>query len=273
MGPYLERPSLWPDVHAELISGIRASLIPQLRPKYSARLEDRVYISDDRDPGRKLIVPDIHVPLVNPLADACLPENGGTLLAEIEPIEATTFFHTEIHEPYITILDSQDQSVMTVIEVLSPPNKHPYATGERTYREQRHLVMESTARLIEIDLLRAGEHFPIDPRLPACDYLVHVSRKRKRPKAKLWPIRLPQRLPKIPVPLREGDPDAEIDLRPFLKAPTNEAPTTRSSTIAKNPISHSLPNSPPGPAPCCARPVCVRPTEHGRRRPLDPRRT
>lgn len=223
MDPYLERPSLWPDVHAELISGIRACLIPQLRPKYSARLEDRVYISDDRDPGRKLIVPDVHVPLVSPFAESPLPENGGTLVAEIEPIEAVTFFDTEVREARITILDSNDQTVIAVIEVLSPANKCPGAAGERNYLEKRHLVMESTAHLIEIDLLRAGDHFPIDPRLPACDYLVHVSRKRKRPRASLWPIRLAQRLPTIPVPLREGDPDVQIDLQAILTSAYDRA--------------------------------------------------
>jgi len=42
MDPYLERPSLWPDVYHELISQIRAALKPTLRPKYVARVETRV---------------------------------------------------------------------------------------------------------------------------------------------------------------------------------------------------------------------------------------
>jgi hypothetical protein len=47
MDPYLETPELWPDVHHELISQIRSALNPTLRPHYVARVELRVYISDD----------------------------------------------------------------------------------------------------------------------------------------------------------------------------------------------------------------------------------
>jgi hypothetical protein len=43
-----------------------------------------------------------------------------------------------------------------------------------------------------------------------------VSRKSNRPKAFVWPIRLQQRLPVIPIPLKNGDPDAELDLQPAL---------------------------------------------------------
>ena len=50
MDPYLESPTIWPDVHHELISEIRAALNPSLRPRYVARVELRLYISDDDDP-------------------------------------------------------------------------------------------------------------------------------------------------------------------------------------------------------------------------------
>ena len=61
MDPYLEAPWLWPDVHHELIGQIRATLNPNLRPRYVARVELRVYISDDDDPGRQVLVPDLRV--------------------------------------------------------------------------------------------------------------------------------------------------------------------------------------------------------------------
>jgi hypothetical protein len=49
MDPYLETPDLWPDVHHELISQIRSALNLRLRPKYVARVELRVYISEQDD--------------------------------------------------------------------------------------------------------------------------------------------------------------------------------------------------------------------------------
>jgi hypothetical protein len=54
--------------------------------------------------------------------------------------------------------------------------------------------------------------------LPQCDYYVMVSRCEERPRVDLWPIRLRERLPQIPIPLRHDDPDASVDLQPLLDA-------------------------------------------------------
>ena len=61
MDPYLEKPSRWPDVHHELISATRAALKALIGRKYNVRIEERIYISSDNDPGRVVLVPDIHV--------------------------------------------------------------------------------------------------------------------------------------------------------------------------------------------------------------------
>ena len=52
--------------------------------------------------------------------------------------------------------------------------------------------------------------------MPSCDYCVVVSRVEQRPKAGFWPIGLRQRLPVIPIPLRQGDADARLDLQEVL---------------------------------------------------------
>ena len=61
MDPYLETPQLWPDVHHEIISQIRGALNPVLQPHYVARIELRVYVSDEDDPGLEVIIPDVRV--------------------------------------------------------------------------------------------------------------------------------------------------------------------------------------------------------------------
>ncbi len=61
MDPYLETPDLWPDVHHELISQIRQVLNPALRPRYVARVELRLYVSDDDDPGRDVLILDVRI--------------------------------------------------------------------------------------------------------------------------------------------------------------------------------------------------------------------
>lgn len=44
MDPWLEHPSLWPDVHNSLIAAIRDELSPRIAPDFVARLEQRTYI-------------------------------------------------------------------------------------------------------------------------------------------------------------------------------------------------------------------------------------
>lgn len=51
---------------------------------------------------------------------------------------------------------------------------------------------------------------------PTCDYGVLVSRAEQRPRAGFWPVLLRDRLLVIPVPLREPDPDAQLDLQEML---------------------------------------------------------
>ncbi len=41
MDPYLEHPSLWPNVHSSLIIALRDELAPQLRPRYYVAVEER----------------------------------------------------------------------------------------------------------------------------------------------------------------------------------------------------------------------------------------
>jgi hypothetical protein len=52
--------------------------------------------------------------------------------------------------------------------------------------------------------------------LPQCDYVVMVSRSYEHLRVGLWPVRLKERLPEIPIPLRDSDPDASVDLQPLI---------------------------------------------------------
>ena len=52
--------------------------------------------------------------------------------------------------------------------------------------------------------------------MPACDYSVAISRVAHRPTVDFWPIRLRDRLPVIPIPLRPGEAEPLIDLQALL---------------------------------------------------------
>lgn len=66
-----------------------------------------------------------------------------------------------------------------------------------------------------MDLLRGGTRLPLDD-MPDCEYYALVSRREERPRIGIWPIRLRELLPGIPIPLRSPDPDARLDLKQAL---------------------------------------------------------
>ena len=70
--------------------------------------------------------------------------------------------------------------------------------------------------LVELDLLRGGPRLPLED-LPACDYYALVARPEEHPRAAVWPIRLRDALPTIPIPLRPPDDDARSDLQAVLQ--------------------------------------------------------
>jgi len=61
MDPYLESPSLWPDVHNSLINIFREQISPLLPPRYVAELETQLII-DDRKNDPISAVPDVTIP-------------------------------------------------------------------------------------------------------------------------------------------------------------------------------------------------------------------
>ncbi len=117
-------------------------------------------------------------------------------------------------ESYLEILDRETRQLVTVVELLSPSNKQTGSYREQYVSKVRQLMF-ARVNVVEIDLLRGGPRMPWKG-MQACDYCVVVSRAEEEPKAGLWPIRLRDRLPEIPVPLRLGVADARLDLQQLL---------------------------------------------------------
>jgi hypothetical protein len=217
MDPYLEDPAGWPNLHLNLVAEINATLNRDLRPKYFARAEERVYVSDLDDPGRRVIAPDVRV-LASPIRhseDARLSTRVESA-AVADPITATTWIAEDIREPRVEIIDAADRRVITVIDIVSPANKVRDSRGRESYRRKRAEVMTSQTHWVEVDLLREGQAILAKELLPPADYLVHVSPVRRRPSGLIWPILLPQRLPIIEIPLQEGDSSYRLDLQQIL---------------------------------------------------------
>jgi hypothetical protein len=210
MDPYLEDPALWPGFHNALIVYIRDHLHPQLRPRYIASIEERVFVEG---PGRE-VVPDVFVRRGSSEGrgrPAALLEADEPLVERVAAIEA--------HESFIEILDMRSgRRVVTVIEGVSPSNKYP-GPGRDLYLAKQRELLTSETHLVEIDLLRFGRHVLAVPESRArarraYHYLVNVNRAANgREEHEFYPRQLSERLPKVRIPLADEDPDAVLDLQ------------------------------------------------------------
>jgi hypothetical protein len=212
MDPFIENQE-WTDFHTRFITVIGEVLTPRLRKRYIVRIERRVYV-EHLTGDVESIIPDVAVlkGQVEQRPSQHVGPSAATTTASA-PVECTLPMPEEKREAFIVIRGPRSREVATVIELLSPTNKLRGADGSREYLKKRESVLQSFAHLIELDLLRGGRRLPtIDP-LPDGDYYAFVCRRERRPKAQVYAWTMRDRLPAIPVPLSEDDPDVELDLQ------------------------------------------------------------
>ncbi len=209
MDPYLEDRALWPDVHSSLITYIREALQPQIRPKYVARIGERIQLAA----VRHSYVPDVLLVPPSREPGPTLAVTAGTLVAD-EP-QKIAFLDETRHVPYIEIIYRDTGDVVTLIEVLSPANKE--GDGREQYLQKQAELLDTQANLVEIDLLGYGKDTilarnaivtePADWR-----YRINISRPQRRNELEFYAVPLRERLPRCRIPLRPPDADAILDL-------------------------------------------------------------
>jgi hypothetical protein len=216
MDPYLEHPAVFPGIHGPMIVYLRDQLTPRIRPRYVASVGERVYVEG---PEERPIAPDVWVRR-SPREEGALSPAGVAVVDEPVMVEVPGL---EIHEPYIEILDRQSaMRVVTVIEVVCPSNKYA-GPGRQAYLAKQREVRTSEAHLVEIDLLRYGPHVLAVAEAHVrgrflYDYLISVNRAAEpRNRFEVYPRTVPQRLPRIRVPLAGGDRDVPLDLQAALE--------------------------------------------------------
>ena len=212
MNPYLEQPSVWEDFHARLVTYIGELLSSQVRPGFIIKIEERVFIHEpsSEERGRLLGKPDVAIIGSRQPAAAIaetVPDRLAAIIATIPDVDI------EKHS-FIEIRDRQNRELVTMIEVLSPSNKR-HGPDREQYLMKRSVLLCSPVSIVEIDLLRGGPRLPMDG-VPACDYCAMVSRRLLRPNIEVWPIRLRDPLPILPIPLKGEVPDAKLDLQTLL---------------------------------------------------------
>ncbi len=205
MDRYLES-DLWTTFHTQYAVASAGQISPYLKPRYAAFTEKR-FVTDSPDEIEVGItmIPDVGVTDTGVAGDV-----GGTATITA-PMEVTTLIAERIPHVWIEIRDVENRQIVTVIEFLSPANKH--GTGRDEYLSMRNVYLHSNVNLIEIDLTTQGKRIPVKEPLPEVPYFAFVTRVRKRPRTETWPIAWDQPLSKIPVPLLPGDNDVDLDLQ------------------------------------------------------------
>jgi hypothetical protein len=212
MDPYLEHPVLWEGVHARVIVTLANQLQPHLDPRYVTSIEERVFVE-----GPQRRIPDVWVQKVQ--------DNGGTLTVAGPQVDTAVVLEVEeleVRETRVEILDLyNNMKLVALIEVVSPTNKAA-GPGRDSYVAKQQEILAWDCHLIEIDLLRRGQHVLSIPEwriqeLRPYDYLVCVSRWPQRNRFELYPRPLRERLPRIHIPLADPDPDVPLDIQAALE--------------------------------------------------------
>ena len=115
---------------------------------------------------------------------------------------------------------ADDNQLITAIEIISPANKRD--PGLTDYQQKRKRLYQAGVHLLEIDLIRRGVRPTRLPQAPQTSYLVTLTRSRAG-MIELWPIRLHDPLPVLPVPLSASDADVPLELDEILTTIYDEA--------------------------------------------------
>lgn len=218
MDPFLEDPAVFPDLHDNLIAELRNAINALLPPPYYARSASRVWV----EPSQRRVGPDVNV---------LRPERPGSGVASAPPATTTATRPPvivripleEFREVYLDIYAKPgNERLVTTIEVLSSTNKSSAGEGRPQYLQKQREVLGSKVNLVEIDLLRGGQHTTavrLEDALAKAgpfDYHVCIRAFEEPTDFVIYPISLGERLPVVAIPLLPGDGAVPVDLQMLL---------------------------------------------------------
>lgn len=219
MDPYLEHPDVFPDLHAGLIFALKEALQPSLPEQYFAQSDERVWLEIS---GRH-VGPDVSVLERQRKVDRQDSTSAALAVApppRTRPVVVAVPLE-ERRELFLEIFAREDHGnrLVTAIEILSPTNKTPGLERREEYLKKQRELVHGKVHLVEIDLLRSGEHSTAVPRdramrvAGAFDYHVCIHRFDRLGDFLVYPILLEEPLPEVEIPLLPQDGAVKIDLQ------------------------------------------------------------
>lgn len=208
MDPYLEQSGAWGDFHLEFISCLRGALRRGLPKHYNVRIQERVTVIESLEVPPRSFEPDL---LVGRRKGVSEPDERRAGAALLEPVTVPLILPEEERQHYIEIYDQPEQTLVAVVELLSPTNK--FARGREQYLLKRDAILRQDVHLIELDLLACGQRLPTAEPYPQDDYYAFVARADRRPLCDVYHWGVRQALPPIPFPLQAPDADVIVELQ------------------------------------------------------------
>jgi Protein of unknown function (DUF4058) len=240
MDPFVEGYGFGP-LHGGMIFCLQQALQPQLPQDYYASLQERVWID-----AARWIEPDVKISRdrsKRPRVDI----GTGEVATLAKPV-VITIPQDERTEPYLDIYKKigDRRRLVCSIEVLSPTNKTPGEKGQKVYHRKQRRLLNRKVHLVEIDLLRGGQHSTAVmlewAKFKAGDFDYHVCVRRfnRFEKYDVYPILMQERLPIIAVPLLPADGDIEVDLQAIFQKAYDAGPFQRAIDYRKDKIEPPL---------------------------------
>ncbi len=223
MDPYLEDPAFWRGFHTTFLVYLRKGLKSRLPKGYYADVEQHIWLEGEEPDERVAFAyPDAFVSTVEKPRGS----RGRVALLTATAATAEMTFSKSMKKKstkYVKIVDSRDNRIVTVVELLSPSNKSA-GSDRRNYLAKRDEYILSGTNLVEIDLLRDGARLPMGrSRLPHADYYALVSRAADFPRVELWAFTVRDAMPVLPIPLKPEHGDVPVSLRDCLDGAYEDA--------------------------------------------------
>jgi hypothetical protein len=218
MDPFLEHPDIFPDFHDRFVTHLSEAIQQQLPAGYIAGLGRRAWI----EVSERYVGPDVQV--VRPRWSPSEAEDDSAVAVadrlRTRPV-VIRVPHDERREPYVEIYVGRgaNRRLVTAIEVLSLTNKTPGEHGRDLYVQKQREILQGKVHLVEIDLLRAGEHTTAVPlkrlkrKVRRFDYHVCIHHFDSLEEYFVYPVGLSDPLPEIHIPLLPADPPVRLELQ------------------------------------------------------------
>ena len=155
MDPFIESRRIWSDFHLDLAAEIRAYLNARIQPGYYATAV--TYVTYDvievAQSEPRAVSPDVSVWRT----DARIPTPGAMAVIDPPPAQGMVPLEVPVRLARVEVREAGADTLVTAIEILSPINKRPGRERQKYLRKRRELL-RSEVHVMELDLLRGGEH-------------------------------------------------------------------------------------------------------------------